>query len=91
MNTIKTLVSRETLLSHPNLNEPFEIHTEASKLQPESVISQKGKPIAFYNRKLAQVNYTTTERELLSLWKSLKKLEIYYKFYELKCIQTIKT
>ena len=38
-----------------------------------SVISQKGKPIAFYGRKLnpTQVNYTTTERELLSIvdWK----------------------
>ena len=61
---MKKLVSRETLLSYPNFNEPFEIHTDRSKLQLGSVINQKGKPIAFYSRKLnpAQVNYTTTER-----------------------------
>ena len=42
LDTIKTLVSRETLLSYPNFNEPFEIHTDASKVQLGSVISHKG-------------------------------------------------
>ena len=61
-DSIKKIVSRETLLSYPNFNKPFEIHTDASKLQLGAVISQEGKPIAFYSRKLnpAQVNYTTT-------------------------------
>ena len=65
-DTIKKLAFRETLFSYPNFNEPFKIHTDASKLQLGSVISKKGKPIVFYSRKLnpAQVNYTTTEREL---------------------------
>ena len=74
-DTIKKLVARQTLLSYPNFNEPFEIHTDASKLQLGAVISQKGKPIAFYSRKLnpAQVNYTTTERELLSIVETLKE------------------
>ena len=74
-DSIKKIVSRETLLSYPNFNEPFDIHTDASKLQLGAVISQKGKPIAFYSRKLnpAQVNYTTTERELLSIVETLKE------------------
>ena len=40
-----------------------------------AVISQKGKPIAFYSRKLndAQTRYTTTERELLSIVETLKE------------------
>ena len=48
---------------------------DASKLQLGSLISQKDKPIAFYSRKLnpAQVNYATTERELLSIVESLKE------------------
>ena len=68
-DTIKKLVSRDTLLSYPNFKKPFENHTDASKLQLGSVISHKGKPIAFHSRKLnrAQVNYTSTERELLSI------------------------
>ena len=73
-DTIKKLISRETLLSYPNFNEPFEIHTDASKLQLGSVISQKGKPITFYNRKLnpAQINYTTTEHEFLFIVDAVK-------------------
>ena len=48
---------------------------DASKLQLGSVISQKGKPIPFYSRKLnsAQVNYTTTECEVLSIVETLKE------------------
>ena len=38
----KMLLSRESLLSYPNFNKPFEIHTDASKLKLGSVISQKG-------------------------------------------------
>ena len=62
---IKKVVSRETLLAYPDFNKIFEIHTDASKSQLGAVISQEGKPIAFYSRKLssAQVNYTTTEQE----------------------------
>ena len=39
-DTIKKLVSRETLFSYPNFNKPFAIHTEAIKLQLGAVISQ---------------------------------------------------
>ena len=58
------MIWREVLLAYPDLNAPFEIHTDASKLQIGAVISQKGKPIAFYSRKMniSQHNYTTTEK-----------------------------
>ena len=48
---------------------------DASKLHMRSVISQKSKPIVFYNRKLnsAQVNYSIKERELLSIADILKE------------------
>lgn len=49
---IKRTITRETLLMYPNFDEVFEIHTDASKTQLGSVISQNGKPIAFYSRKL---------------------------------------
>ena len=74
-DTIKNIVSQEILLRHSYFNKPFEIHTDASKCQLGAIISQKGKPISFYSRKLnsAQVNYTTTERELLEIVETLKE------------------
>ena len=47
-----------------------------SKVQLGAVIRQDNKPIAFYSRKLnpVQGNYTTTERELLSIVETLKDL-----------------
>ena len=63
------------LKGYPDFNAPIEIHTDASKLQLGAVISQKGKPVAFYSRKInsAQHNYTTTEKELLSIVETLKE------------------
>jgi hypothetical protein len=74
---IKKIISKEVLLSYPNFNLPFEIHTDASKTALGAVISQKGNPIAFYSRKLspAQMNYTTTERELLAIVETLKEFK----------------
>ena len=61
---IKRVIGREVLLGYPDFNAPFEIHTDASKLEIGAVISQKYKPIAFYSRKMnsAQQNYTTTDK-----------------------------
>jgi hypothetical protein len=58
---------------------PFEIYTDASKYQIESVITQKDKPLAFYSRKLTdpQTRYTVTELELLAIVEML---------HEYKCI-----
>ena len=51
------------------------IHTYASNLQLGAVISQTGKPLAFYIKKLNpyQTRYTTTEKELLVVVKTLKE------------------
>ena len=52
-NLIKKLASQEVLLAYPDFNELFEIHTDASDYQLGAVISQKGRPIIFYSRKLS--------------------------------------
>ena len=67
-------ISRETLLVYPNFTTPFVIHMDASKVQLGAVIGKDNKPlIAFYSRKLnpTEVNYTTTERELLYIVETL--------------------
>jgi len=71
----KRIIAKETLLAHPNFNKPFQIYTDASHYQLGAVVSQDGKPIAFYSRKLnpAQTRYTTMEREPLSIAETLKE------------------
>ena len=72
---IKAAISKVILLSYPDFTKPFEIHTDASKAQLGSVISQGNIPIAFYSRKLnpAQCRYTTSALELLSIVETLKE------------------
>ena len=72
---MKKIVAREVILSYPDFNKPFEIHTDASKVQLGAVIAQDGKPIVLYSRKLslAQTRYTTTEREFLSIVETFKE------------------
>ena len=72
---IKKVMARETLLVYPDFNKTFEIHTDASRRQIGSVITQDNKPIAFYSRKLrgGQHNYTVTELELLAMVETLKE------------------
>ena len=74
-NMAKRIMAREVMLAYPDFTKPFQIHTDASHYQLGAVISQEGKPIAFYSRKLndAQTRYTTTERELLSIVETLKE------------------
>ena len=85
----KRVIGREVLLAYLDFNDPFEINTDASKLQIGAFISQKGKPIAFYSRKMnsAQQNYITTEKELLSILASLKYFcPTWNSMLRLKCI-----
>ena len=44
------VILRNTLLSYPNFDQPFDIHMDISNLQLGAVISQNGKPIVFYSR-----------------------------------------
>ena len=46
-DAIKHVIGREILLAYLDFNDPFEIHTDASKLQIGAVISQKGQARRF--------------------------------------------
>jgi len=48
----KRVIAKETLLACHSFNKPFQIHTDDSHYQLGAVVSQEGKPIAFYSRKL---------------------------------------
>ena len=71
---INYTVSHNTLLAYPDFNKRFDIHTGASDHQLGAVISQEAKPIVFYIHKLpkTQKRHTVTEKEFLSIVKTLK-------------------
>ena len=70
----KRTVASNNLCTYLYFNETFKIHTNARAFQLGAFISHKGKPLAFYIRKLtgAQQQYTVTERYLLSTFETLK-------------------
>ena len=57
--TAKKIIAKEVMLAYPDFALPFEIHTDASHYQLGAVISQQGRPIAFYSRKLTQLRLDT--------------------------------
>ena len=65
---MKKMLGWDVFLSYPNFSKVFIIHVYAGKTHLWGVISQNGKPITFYKRKYttSQIDYTATERELLS-------------------------
>ena len=68
-------MSHTTLLTYAGCNKYFKIHTNATDIQLGAIISQNGKPIAFYSRKLtgAQIRYKSTEKELLRIVEALRQ------------------
>ena len=71
-------------LANPNLEAPFTLYTDASKIAIGAVLLQRDnagveRPISFFSKKLfsAQRNYSTFERECLAVVYALEHFRVY--------------
>jgi hypothetical protein len=71
---IKVKMTTTPLLVFHDFDLPFELHCDASKIGIEVVLSQRSKPVAYFNEKLksAQLNYIMYDIEFYILMQSLK-------------------
>jgi hypothetical protein len=69
------LMAANALAAYPDHNKWLNVYTDASDFQLGACIIQEGRSVAYFSRKLTnfQQNYTTMEKEMLSIVETLKE------------------
>ena len=52
---MKAIVTQDALIAYPKYGERFDVHTDTSDFQIGRVVSQNGKPVAYFSRKFNTV------------------------------------
>jgi hypothetical protein len=78
-DTLKGNISTSPVLALPNLQQPFDIKTNANRYAMGVVLMQYRKPICYHSGTFNQVvvNYPTYDKELYALVQSVKKWKHY--------------
>jgi hypothetical protein len=69
------LVAANDLAAYLDHNKWLDVYTDASDFQLGTCIIQEGRPVAYFLQKLmkSQQNYTTIEKEMLSIVATLEE------------------
>ena len=78
-DTLKGKIGTTPILALPNIQQPFEIETDASGYAMGAILMQYRKPICYHSETFNQVvvNYPTYDTKLNALVKSVKKWNHY--------------
>jgi hypothetical protein len=75
---MRMLMAADALAAYPSHNKRFDVYTDASDFQLGAcIIQEQERPVANFLRKLtkSQQNYTTMEKEILSIVTTLKEFQ----------------
>lgn len=83
---LKNKLITSPILTYPDFSKTFEVTTDASQYALGGVLSQENKPISYISRTLNEheINYSTIEKELLSIVWCLKQFRPYVYGREIK-------
>jgi hypothetical protein len=72
---MRLLMAANALAAYPHCNKLFNVYTDASDFQSGACIIQEGRLVAYFSCTLTktQQNYTTIEKEMLSIIATLKE------------------